>query len=291
MILQTTVDVLGLGAFYALMTLGIALLYGILNLINFAYGELVMVGALSLYLCREYPLWFGIIVALFAAATVSVLTERLAFKPLRQADPVTLMIASFAVSSAIQAIARMTALPRPMGVPQREFMAQSFQVAGVRISVLQIVTLVLCAAMIGALAWVLQKTPLGVQLRAAAENFQMATVLGVKSSFVILSAFAITGLIAAISSFILVSRQGAVSAEIGLQPLLIGVVGAVVGGMTSLRGAALGGFLLGAFTVILETLLPTSLIAFRDAFLYTAVILVLVVRPQGLLSARKVRVS
>lgn len=291
MILQTTVDVLGLGAFYALMTLGIALLYGILNLINFAYGELVMVGALSLYLCREYPLWFGIVVALFAAATVSVLTERLAFKPLRQADPVTLMIASFAVSSAIQAIARMTALPRPMGVPQREFMAQSFQVAGVRISVLQIVTLVLCAAMIGALAFVLQKTPLGVQLRAAAENFQMATVLGVKSSFVILSAFAITGLIAAISSFILVSRQGAVSAEIGLQPLLIGVVGAVVGGMTSLRGAALGGFLLGAFTVILETLLPTSLIAFRDAFLYTAVILVLVVRPQGLLSARKVRVS
>lgn len=289
--IQLAVDVLGLGVFYALLTLGIALLFGILGLMNFAYGETIMVGAVVLLMLKDSPWWVSWPLAIVAAVFVSVLTERIAFRSLRDADPVTLMIASFAVSSALQAIARMTALPKVWGVPPEPFLQQSISVLGARISMLQILTLVLSALMIGLLALVMQRSSLGMQLRAAAEDFEMAKVLGVRGSFVIMSAFAITGAIAAVSAIVLVAKQGAVGAEMGLQPLLIGVVGAVVGGMRSLKGAALGGMLLGMSTVLLETFLPTDLIAFRDAFLYAAVIGVLVIRPQGLLAGVKVRVS
>lgn len=291
MILQTIVDMVGLGATYALLTIGIALLFGILGLMNFAYGEIIMVGAFAMFLFRDYPWWVAVLVAIAFAVIVSVLTERIAFRPLRNADPVTLMIASFAVSLALQSVMRMTVLPRTQGVPPQDFLTESITVLDVRITMLQVVTLVLGVVLLGGLALLMQKSPLGVQLRASAENFQVAKSLGVKGSFVIMSAFAIAGVLAAVSGVILVARQGAVSAEMGLAPLLIGIVGAVVGGMSNLRGAALGGLLLGMGTALLEAMLPTSLIAFRDAFLYTAVMVILVIRPQGLLSGAKVRTS
>jgi len=291
MILQTIVDMVGLGATYALLTIGIALLFGILGLMNFAYGEIIMVGAFAMLLFKDYPWWVAVLAAVAFAVIVSVLTERIAFRPLRNADPVTLMIASFAVSLALQSVMRMTVLPRAQGVPPQQFLTESINVFGVRITMLQVVTLILGVVLLGGLALLMQKTPLGVQLRASAENFQVAKTLGVKGSFVIMSAFAIAGVLAAASGVILVARQGSVAAEMGLAPLLIGIVGAVVGGMSNLRGAALGGLLLGMATALLEAALPTSLIAFRDAFLYTAVMAILVVRPQGLLSGTKVRTS
>lgn len=291
MILQTIVDMIGLGATYALLTIGIALLFGILGLMNFAYGEIIMIGAFAMLLFKDYPWWLAVLAAIVFAVVVSVLTERIAFRPLRNADPVTLMIASFAVSLALQSVMRMTVLPRAQGVPPQQFLTESINIVGVRITMLQVVTLVLGVLLLGGLALLMKKTPLGVQLRASAENFQVAKTLGVKGSFVIMSAFAIAGVLAAVSGVILVARQGAVSAEMGLAPLLIGIVGAVVGGMSNLRGAALGGLLLGMGTALLEAALPTSLIAFRDAFLYIAVMGILVIRPQGLLSGAKVRTS
>lgn len=291
MIIQTLIDMLGLGTFYAMLTLGIALLFGILGLMNFAYGETIMVAAIVLLLFKDSPWWLAYSLAIIAAVLVSVATERIAFRQLRKADPVTLMIASFAVSSALQAVARMTAVPKVKGVTPPGLMQHTFEVLGARVSMLQILTLMLSAAIIALLVLVLQRTSLGIQLRAAAEDFEMAKVLGIRGSFVIMSAFAISGFIAAFSAIIIVAKQGAVGAEMGLQPLLVGVVGAVVGGMRSLKGAAVGGMLLGMGTVLLETFLPTDMIAFRDAFLYAAVIGVLVIRPQGLLSGVKVRVS
>lgn len=291
MIVQTVVNMLGLGATYALLTLGVALLFGILGLMNFAYGEIIMAGAFTMYLFKDLPWLVGVLAAVVVAVIVSVLTERLAFRPLRNADPVTLMIASFAVSLGLQSVARMTVLPRAKGVQPQQFLIRTFDVFGSRITMLQIVTVILCGLMLVGLAYIMQKTSLGIQLRAAAENFTIAKTLGVKANFVIMSAFAITGVLAAVSGVLLVARQGAVSAGMGLTPLLIGVVGSVVGGMSSLRGAAIGGFLLGVATILLETVLPIGLIAFRDAFLYIGVIGILVIRPEGLLSGKRVRTS
>ncbi|UUW90810.1 branched-chain amino acid ABC transporter permease [Pimelobacter simplex] len=291
MILEFLINAVGLGALYALLTIGVALLFGVLGLMNFAYGELILAGAFAMYLFRDQPWPFALLMAIVFAVVVALISERLAFHPLRNADPVTLMIASFAVSLALQSLARMTVLPRTRGVPPERFLSHRVNILGADVSVLDLVTLVLCGVMLLVVAWLMGRTSLGIQLRAAAEDFRMAASLGVKANLVIPAAFVIVGVLSAIGGAVLVARQGSVGADMGLQPMLIGVVGAVLGGMSSLKGAALGGFLLGAATALLESLLPTDLIAFRDAFLFSALIAVLVVRPQGLLSGAKVRVS
>jgi branched-chain amino acid transport system permease protein len=291
MILEFLINAIGLGALYALLTIGVALLFGVLGLMNFAYGELILAGAFAMYLFRDQPWPFALLMAIVFAVVVALVSERLAFHPLRNADPVTLMIASFAVSLALQSLARMTVLPRTRGVPPERFLSHRVSLLGSDVSVLDLVTLVLCGVMLLVVAWLMGRTSLGIQLRAAAEDFRMAASLGVKANLVIPAAFVIVGVLSAIGGAVLVARQGSIGADMGLQPMLIGVVGAVLGGMSSLKGAALGGFLLGAATALLESLLPTDLIAFRDAFLFSALIAVLVVRPQGLLSGAKVRVS
>lgn len=291
MILEFLVNAAGLGALYALLTIGVALLFGVLGLMNFAYGEIILAGAFAMYLFRDQPWLVALGMAIVFSVVVAVISERLAFHPLRGADPVTLMIASFAVSLAIQSLARMTVLPRTKGVPPESFLAERVSMMGAEVSVLDLLTLVLCGTALLVLAYLMGRTSLGIQLRAAAEDFQMASSLGVRANLVIPSAFVVVGVLAAIGSAVLVARQGAVSADMGLQPMLIGVVGAVLGGMSSLKGAALGGFLLGTATALLEALLPTGLIAFRDALLFSALIAVLVIRPQGLLAGAKVRVS
>jgi len=291
MIIEFLISAVGLGALYALLTLGVALMFGVLGLMNFAYGEILLAGAYAMYLFREQPWVVGAVMALVFAVVVALLSELVAFRPLRDADPVILMIASFAVSLALQSLARMTVLPRTRGIPPEPFLSRRVDILGADVSVLDLLTVGLCGVTLVAVAWLMGRTTLGIQLRAAAEDFRMAALLGVKPNLVIPAAFAIVGVLAGIGSIVLAARQGSVSADMGLQPMLIGVVGAVLGGMSSLKGAALGGFLLGAVTALLETFLPTDLIAFRDAFLFSALIVVLVVRPQGLLSGAKVRVS
>lgn len=290
-IVEFAVTALGLGALFALLTMSVALLFGILGLMNFAYGEIIMAAGIGLYLLRDQPWAVAALFALVMAAVVAVLSERLAFFPLRGADPVTLMIASFAVSLALQSLARMTVLPRARGVPPEDFLSRRVDLLGSRVSMLDLMTLAMCTGALIAVALLMGRTSLGVQLRAAAENFDMASSLGVKGNRVIASAFVIVGVLAGIAAIALISRQGAISAEMGLQPMLIGVVGAVLGGMSNLKGAALGGFILGIATTALETFLPVDLIAFRDAFLFTGLILLLVVRPEGILAGKRVRVS
>lgn len=290
-VVEFLVTGLGLGALYALLTISVALLFGILGLMNFAYGEIILAAGLGLYLAREQPWLLAVLIALLMAAIVAVLSERLAFFPLRGADPVTLMIASFAVSLALQSLARMTVLPRTRGVSPEEFLTRRVDIFGSPVSMLDLVTLALCAVTLIAVALLMSRTNLGVQLRAAAENFDMATSLGIRGNRVIAAAFVIVGILAGIGAVALVARQGAVSPTMGLQPMLIGVVGAVLGGMSNLKGAAIGGFILGIATTGLEAWLPVDLIAFRDAFLFSGLILLLVIRPQGLLAGKRARVS
>lgn len=289
--MQYITNAISLGSFYALLTVGIALMFGLMGLMNFAYGEIVGVAAFALVFLKDYPWLIAVLVALVFGVATSVFTEFLVFRPLRRADGMTLMIASFAVGSALQNIGRMTVLPRAKGVPSQGFMARSVTVFGAQVSMLTIFTLALCLVLLGLLYLLMQRTSLGMQLRAASESAEMARVVGVRHSRIIPLAFGVVGVIAAASAVILVARQGAVSAEMGLQPLLIGVVGAVLGGMQELKGAVLGGFLLGVFTVTFDQFLPLGMIPFRDALLYTLVIGVLVFRPQGILPGRKVRLS
>jgi branched-chain amino acid transport system permease protein len=160
---------------------------------------------------------------------------------------------------------------------------------GIRLQLLQIVTIVVGIVLLVALTWFLKATRLGLHMRAAAEDFRMARVLGVRANNVIAVAFALSGLLAAAVSCLIVVQTGVVQPRMGVQLVIIAFVGTVIGGLGSLPGAALGGFLVGAGSILLQALLPPDLRAFREAFVFIAVIAILLFRPQGLIPARGLR--
>lgn len=286
-ILQFLINALSLGGLYALMALGLALVYSILQLVNFAYGELVMVGGYTLLVAGQATGIPWLIVAgtaVFMAVLTSLILERVAFRPVRQASPNTMLITSFAVSTLLQNAALLFVSPRTKAVRVPSFFIENIRVGGLLVAKSNIVTLVVSLAVLGLLTLFLTRTMLGSALRAAADDFVMTRLLGVRANLVIATAFAISGFLAGIVSLFWIGRSGSVIPQIGLTPVLIAFVASVIGGMGSLTGAVVGGYLLGFVTVALNTFLPQDLLDFRQAFVFAIVILVLLFRPQGLIS-------
>ncbi len=285
-LIQHLIDALSLGSLYALLALGIALIFGIMNLINFAYGELIMIGAYTLYLARDAPWPVQLAACLAATALASMAMERAAFRPFRGAAAPVLLVTSFALSFALQSVATVIFGSRAKGVSLPAFFDRSLHIGAVSFSSLNVITVIAMAAMVGGLATFLQRSMLGIQMRAAAENFQTARLLGVRSNLVIVVAFALSGLFAGVAAILIVAQGGTVTPTMGAAPVLIAFVATILGGLGSLYAAAVGGFFLGALTVVLQVVLPGDLVAYRDAFVYAGVIAVLLVRPQGLIVVR-----
>lgn len=290
-VLQFLINALSLGSLYALMALGLAIVYGILRLVNFAYGELVMVGGYTLLVVGS-GLWPWLVVAIIAvlmAVVTSLLLERVAFRPVRQASPNTMLITSFAVSALLQNAALLFVSPRPRAVRIPAIFNENFTVGGLLISQINLLTLVVCLALLGLLTLFLKRTLLGIALRAAADDFTMTRLLGVRANRVIATAFAISGCLAGVVSLFWIGRIGSVVPTIGLTPILIAFIATVIGGMESLSGAVLGGYLLGLLTVGLQLVLPQELLDFRQAFIFGIVILMLLFRPEGLIQGNTAR--
>jgi branched-chain amino acid transport system permease protein len=288
--LQNAVDAISLGGLYALVALGIALIFGVMGFINFAHGELIMVGAYVLVYVAAGPIFVVIFTTVTVAMLMALAMERVAFRPLRGANPTTLLVTSFAVSFFLQNLARLTVGSQPKSVALPEGVSDSVDLAGLSVSKLAIAEIGVTLLLLVALWTFLTRTALGVQMRAAAEDFSMAQQLGVRASRVIAMAFAMSGILAGTVSLLFVAQVGVVSPAIGLSPALVGFVATVLGGMRSLVGATLGGFLLGVLTVAAQQLLPGDLSSFRDAFVFGSVIVMLLIRPQGLLGGRTAQV-
>jgi branched-chain amino acid transport system permease protein len=286
--LQHVIDALTLGSAYALYALGIALIFGIMGLINFAHGELIMVGAFTLVLIGHVAWPVEILATLGIAIVFALAMERVAFRPLRGANPATLLISSFAVSYLLQNLAILIEGSAPKGTSVSPWLSRSFSVGTLNITHLAVVTVAVTVFLLVALGLFLARTRTGVQMRAAAEDFRMARILGVRANTVIATAFAMSGLLAGIGAYLLVAQTGEVSPSMGSQPVLYAFVATVLGGMGSLRGAVLGGYVFGGITVALQATLPGSLASYRDAFAFGAVIVMLLFRPQGLIVARSV---
>ena len=287
-VLQFLVNALSLGGLYALMALGLALVYSILRLVNFAYGELVMVGGYTLLVVGQAPTIPWLIVAALAisvAVVTSLLLERVAFRPVRRASPTTMLITSFAVSVLLQNAARLFISPRTQAVRIPSFFVENVRVGGLLMAKSNLMTIIVSLVLLVLLTLFLRRTVLGTALRAAADDFVMTRLLGIRANTVIAAAFAISGALAGVVSLFWIGRSASVTPQIGLTPVLIAFVASVIGGMGSLAGAALGGYLLGFVTVALNTFLPQSLLDFRQAFVFGVVILVLLFRPQGLVGS------
>lgn len=284
-IIQTLVDTISIGGLYALTALGIGLIFGVMRLINIAHGELITVAAYTLLLFAAHSAIIAMLAAFIAAIVLARLTEKIAFRPLRGANPATLLVASFAVSFLVQKTVALFVGSRPKSLDFLPWLSTQETILGARLQLLKLITILVAAFMLVGLSWFLKRTRSGREMRAAAENFRMARMVGIRANAVVGAAFAISGILAATVSILIISESGVMTPRMGLQLVIIAFVGTVIGGLGSLVGAAVGGFLVGATTVLCQTLLPPDLREFREAFVYLIVILILLLRPQGLLPA------
>ena len=283
--LQFIIDWLSLGSAYALMALGLVIVFGILRLVNFAYGELLMVAGYTLFLLKGSPMpWLVMaVIAVCMAIFTGILTDYVAFRPVRAKSVTAVLITSFAFSTLLQNAALLFISPRPRNVPLPDIFSDTVVLLGVFVPVRNLLTIGLALALFAIFALLMKKTIFGIAMRAAASHFTMARMLGVPANLIISGAFAISGLLAGVVALVWIGRIGAVVPGIGLEPLLIAFIATVVGGMRSLQGAVLGGFILAFIDMGLNFTLPQDLLKFRDAFTFTAVILILLWRPEGLI--------
>jgi branched-chain amino acid transport system permease protein len=285
--IQTLVNGLALGGVYALTTLGLVIVFGIMRLINFAYAELIMGAgyALWIFISLGIPWLAALVLAVVVATLLALLMERVAFRPLRDASASTLLIASFAVSSFLQRFVEVYIWPRPIAVPIPAVFAETYEIGGVRIPKVDILSIVMTVVVLVGLTLLLKRTLIGISLRAAAEDFATTRLMGVDANRVIATAFAIEGVLAGIVMLFWVGSAGVVYPAIGLTPIIIAFMAAVVGGIRSLTGAVVGGFVVGFLFTALATFLPSAAQNYRQALLFVIVVAVLLFRPGGIVGA------
>ncbi|HET9460476.1 MAG TPA: branched-chain amino acid ABC transporter permease [Gaiellaceae bacterium] len=288
---QVFVDAIALGSIYALMAVGIGLVFGVLRLVNFAYGQLIMAGAYALALTNDQPVLLSIALCFGVVLALSLAMEFAAFRPLRRASPTTMLVATFAISYLLQNIAlvRFGAIGKIVVVIPK--LSEPVTIGGVHIRWITIVTILVAIAVFAALTLLLTRTTIGLQMRAASIDSQTARLLGVRANAVITTAVLISGVIAAIVAVILpmaVPERLLVSPDYALRETIIVLVGVVVGGIDRLLTATLGGFTMGLAVGLLSGFLPSTgtwpftSSVYLDGAVFMLVIIVLLLRPEGL---------
>jgi branched-chain amino acid transport system permease protein len=281
---QTLVDATGLGAVYALMAVGIGLVFGVLRLVNFAYGQLIMAGAYALALASEWdwPVWAGIVLCFAVVLALSLAMERLVFRPLRTQSAAVMLVATFAVAFLLQSIALLWFGPLGKAAASFGTLNRPVSIGDVDIRKITLVAIGVAAACLLALVLLLGRTRVGLHMRAAALDFRTARLLGVRADRVIGAAVLISGLLAATVAVIMTVQTPLVTPDFALRDTIVVLAGVVVGGMNRLVSATLGGFAIGFASGILGGALPTEQSQYLPSFLFGLVILVLLIRPGGL---------
>ncbi|MEW5421626.1 branched-chain amino acid ABC transporter permease [Amorphus sp. 3PC139-8] len=291
--LQQLLNALAFGAEYSLVALGLAVVFSIMGLVNFAHGEIIAVSAYTVLfavaLGLQSPL-LAILLAVVAAGVVAIAFERVAFRPVRNAPVTTGLLTAFGVSIVVQNLFVLFVSPKPQAVSILNGINQIWFVGPLAISALQVMELVVAAVTIVALVLFLNKSTLGLAMRAASRDFATVRLMGVKANRVIAAAFAISGTLAGIAAVFIIARRGSVTPDMGFSLVLKAFVACVIGGFGSLAGAAAGGMLLGFIEVGLLVALPQEYGGLRDTFTYLLIIALLVYRPEGLLG-RKVELG
>jgi branched-chain amino acid transport system permease protein len=284
---QVQVDAIGQGAIYALMAVGIGLVFGVLRLVNFAYGQLIMAGAFALAFASEqdWPVLAGIALCFVVVLGLTMAMDVLVFRPLRTQSPATMLIATFAVAFLLQSLALLIdQRDDTLGEPAASLaqLIQPWTIAGIDVRKITVVAIVTAAACLGALLLFLGRTSVGLQMRAAAMDFETARLLGVRANRVAGSAVLISGLLAATVAVLLTVQNPIVTKDFAFFETIVVLAGVVLGGMNRLLSATLGGFAIGYVSGLLSGALPTDQSQYLPSFLFGLVILVLLIRPQGL---------
>ena len=282
-LVQQAINAVSLGSTYALLALGLAMLFSIMGLINFAHGELLVIGGYTMWTLFQHGLpWEAVIpLTLLAPALAAVAMERIVFRPLRGASLVTLLIASFAVSSLLQTVFQISA-GSDKGIALPGWVDNVATLGPYTISLLKLVMTGVTLVALLLLTVFLKRTLLGIAMRAAAQDFEATRLMGVHADAVVLTAFALSGLLAGVAALFYFAQSGSVGPFDGTQPVVNAFIAVVIGGLGSLTGAVVGGFALGITVVIFDATLPSGAQPFETAFALLVVIVILLLRPQGL---------
>ena len=287
LILQQMINALSLGGIYAMLALGLAIVFSIVRLINFAHGEIMTFGGYGIFLAMSFgfPPVAALTVGLGAAVFMAVAMERAAFRVMRGADVVALLITSFAVSEILKVLFQNGISARPVPISFPSSWSGTYQVGSTTIGIAPTISIVVTLLSLGGLTYILRRTMIGMAMRAAAEDIEMLKLLGVKANRVVAVAFALSGLLAGVAAVIWTAQRGSVDPMMGFFPVLKAFIATVLGGLGSLGGAVLGGFVIGAIEVLLQAFLPDHLASYHDALVLGSVIVALLIRPNGLLTA------
>ncbi|HJA78484.1 branched-chain amino acid ABC transporter permease [uncultured Desulfovibrio sp.] len=288
MFFQHCFNALTLGSLYALIAIGYTMVYGILRLINFAHGDILMVGAYFVFFgtfAYGWPWGVAAILAIAGASAIGVTIERVAYRPLRDAPRISALISAIAVSFFIESLAVVVFSGQPRPVIQPEWLISEWQLGQVRILKLTAVVPVITAVLVGVLLYIVYKTKPGLAMRAISKDIETTRLLGVRVDNIIAFTFCIGSALAAASGIMWALRYPQVHPYMGIMPGLKAFIAAVFGGIGSIQGAVIGGLALGYVEIMAVAWLP-ELSGYRDAFAFILLLLVLVFKPTGLLGER-----
>ncbi len=279
--LQQLINGLSLGSIYALIALGYTMVYGIIKLINFAHGEMYMIGAYLGFVATtvfKLPFLLALPVAMVSAALISILVERIAYKPLRKSSRVAALITAIGVSLFLQNIVMLL-----MGPQSRNFPAVIpnivYEFSGIKIKFIEIVIFITSIALMLALTIIVKKTKIGRAMRACSVDVDTAKLMGVNIDNTISFTFAIGSSLAAAGGVLIAVYYNVISPYMGIAPGLKAFVSAVFGGIGIIPGAMVGGVFIGLIEVLVSAYFSTT---FKDAVVYLLLIVILVIKPSGL---------
>jgi branched-chain amino acid transport system permease protein len=285
--IQQAINAISIGSLYALMAIGLAIVFGILRLINFAHGDLIMVGSYAalMLLGAGSPFWLAASAGIAASTIAGLIMERIAYRPIRGAPDVAMLLTSFAVTILLENAAILIFNPTAKPFPTPAMLKNALQFGHLRVASVDIVAIVVAFALLVLLTLFVTRTEVGISMRAASEDLLAARLVGINVNVVIAYAFAIGSMLAGVVGILWSIRVGKIDPFMGFYPVLKAFVASVIGGLGSLPGAVLGGYVLGILEILLQGLLPASLTPFRDAFVFAALIILLLFRPNGILGS------
>ena len=273
-----------LGNIYALVAIGYSIVYSIMGMINFAHGELLMIATFSLWVLLNAGVPFGIavVLAILITALFGILIERIAYRSIRNAGESTQIITSLAVSIFLEALCQAIFNSSSKALIIPDFFSNTFRVLDTTVSVIDVVTLASTVILTFAVALVIRRTAVGKAVRAVADNMEAADLMGIDKNRIITAAFVIGSVLAAVAGILYSGKYTSFSNDMGFMLGVKAFIAAVLGGLGSLTGAVAGGYIMAALEVFFSGYLPRGVGSYQTAFTFLVLILVLLVRPNGL---------
>ncbi|HKI56618.1 MAG TPA: branched-chain amino acid ABC transporter permease [Longimicrobiales bacterium] len=290
-VFQQLVNAVSLGSLYALIAVGLSLVFGILNLINFAHGDMMMVGAFAALLLESagVPFPLALLGGVVFGGAAGFVMERAAFRPVRGAPDVTMLLTSLGVTYILENLGILLFSASPRNFPLPVWLGHVYKLAGGRITFtnINLLTLVFSVLAFLFLYWFVTRTGVGLGMRATAEDLVAARLVGVRVNLVVVVAFVLASAFAGLAGLLWAAQVGVAYPLMGFTPMLKSFVAAIIGGFGTIEGALLGGYVLGALEIAIVAFLPPSVSPYRDALVFALLIVLLLFRPGGIINVRR----